>query len=136
MKNTSLGKGMVVAVCMGLAVMTATPPAVMANVPEEIQPMAENMNSYSASLDISSNGVATIKASVKPTGNYNTSVVATLQKKTDDGWKDIKTWRATGKGVYTLVSETYSVSKGTYRVYATVKAGTETKHPVSATKNY
>lgn len=136
MKNTSLVKGMAAAVCMGLAVMTVTPTVVMANVPEEIQPMAENMNSYSAYLDISSNGVATVKASVKPTGNYSTSVVAKLQRRTAEGWEDVKIWSTAGQGGYTFLSETYSVSKGTYRVYAIVKAGSETQYPISASKTY
>lgn len=135
MKNKEIRKG-IAAVCMGLAVLSAPSSAVMANVPEQIQPMAEYIRSYEASLNISSNGVATVKASVTPSGNYNTSVSAKLQRRTTNGWEDVRTWSASGKGGRTSVYETCDVSKGTYRVYAIVKAGSETRYPISATRTY
>lgn len=135
MGNKIFRKG-IVAVGMGLVLLSETPSAVLANVPEQIQPMTVYISDCNAELSISEKGVALVKVDVTSKGGSSTSINAILQKKTSDGWKDTKTWKVEGQGGYTLLSKTYLVSKGTYRVYATVKAGTETKHPVSATKTY
>lgn len=136
MKNKGIGKRIAVAVCMGLMVIAATPSAVMAKIPEQIQPMAEYILSSSASLEISSNGVAKVEVNATSRGNVSISIEAKLQRRIAERWEVVKVWTAEGKGNRTSVSETYSVSKGTYRVYATVKAGSETKYPTSATKIY
>lgn len=136
MNYNGIGKGIVAAVCMGLAVMAAAPSAVMAKVPEQVQPMADYISDCSATLRISNTGSATVEVDIMPKGSVGTSIEAILQRRTASGWENVKTWNMKKDSGYTFLSETYSVSKGTYRVYAIVKAGSETKYPVSATKTY
>lgn len=135
MGNKTLRKG-IVAVGMGLVFLSETPSAVLANVPEQMQPMSMYISDCDAKLNISEKGVAVIKVNVTSKGGSSTSIVATLQRRTAEGWEDVKTWSTAGQGGYTFLFETYSVSKGTYRVYAIVKAGSETQYPISASKTY
>lgn len=93
--------------------------------------------SSSASLTIASDGTATIEASVMgKVGVTSTSVVATLQRETSSGWDDVATWEDSNTSRRTTISETYQVSRGTYRVVATVTADGETATKTSTTEIY
>ena len=93
--------------------------------------------SSSASLTIASDGTATIEASVMgKVGVTSTSVVATLQRETSSGWDDVATWEESNASRRTTISETYQVSRGTYRVVATVTADGETATKTSTTETY
>ncbi|MBE5948589.1 MAG: hypothetical protein E7261_06105 [Lachnospiraceae bacterium] len=93
--------------------------------------------SKSATLTIASDGTATVKASVMgKVGVTSTSVVATLQRETSSGWDDVVTWEASNASRRTTISETYQVSRGTYRVVATVTADSESMTVTSTTETY
>ena len=49
---------------------------------------------------------------------------------------DVQSWESSGSGRNATIAETYSVSRGTYRVVALIKAGTESKSPISAERTY
>lgn len=57
-------------------------------------------------------------------------------KKVSGSWTNVQSWETSGSGRNASVIETYAVSKGTYRVVASIKAGTENKAPVSAERTY
>ena len=48
----------------------------------------------------------------------------------------VQSWESSGSGRNATIAETYSVSRGTYRVVALIKAGTESKSPISAERTY
>lgn len=84
-----------------------------------IGPQYVNINRASCSLTISS-GTANIIGSVQKTpSGKDIYLSCTLQKYSNGSWSNIKTWSdssSTSSSVY--ISETYSVSKGQYRVQA------------------
>ncbi len=130
-------KGITLACCFCLMATRAAPVTIQAKVPEQAQPLMAFITSYSTDLAISGNGTASVTAYVIAKSNAtNTYVKATLQKKTGSNWVNVKAWEATGNRGYTGIIETYSVSGGTYRVIATIKADSETKNVTSATKTY
>ncbi len=93
--------------------------------------------SQDVSLSISSNGVATVGARVMgKVGVTSTSVVATLQRETSSGWEDVATWEDSNASRRTTISETYQVSRGTYRVVATVTADGESATITSTIETY
>lgn len=63
-------------------------------------------------------------------------VKVTLQKKVSGSWVYVQSWESSGSGRNATIAETYSVSRGTYRVVALIKAGTESKSPISAERTY
>lgn len=93
--------------------------------------------SYAADLSISSSGEASITGYVRgKSGVTSTYVCATLQKQSGDDWIDVESWEDSSTNRNLSIVETYSVSRGTYRVVVTVTANTETKTTVSATRTY
>lgn len=74
-------------------------------------------------LDGKADCVATISTKKKS----NISITMYLQKKSGSTWSNVKTWEKTAKDVMALsLTKNYTVSKGTYRVKAVMKAGSET----------
>lgn len=137
MTAKKIRKGISLACC--LCIVAAQTPAVtvQAKVPEQAQPFMESIASYSADLAISDNGIASVTAYVIAKGNAtSTYVKATLQKKSENGWLDVKSWKNTGNGGYTGVIKTYPVSRGKYRVIATIKADSETRNVTTVTRTY
>lgn len=130
-------KGVMLFGCLCMVMVPVTPMVARANSVEQIQPCSECISWYTVNLNISNTGVARVTASVTgKVGIENVYVKATLQKKSDGGWTNVKSWQSTKKGRYASIEETYTVSKGTYRVHATFKADSETKTMLSGTKTY
>ena len=97
----------------------------------------EYISSYGTELTISSSGKASISGFIRgKTGVTDAYVKVTLQKKVSGSWTYVNSWETSGKGRNASILETYSVSRGTYRVVAYIKAGTESKSPISAEKTY
>ena len=135
MEMKKIRKWIAVTACLSMIVIQKVPMTVQAEVVEQIMPLMTYISGYSAELRISDTGKATIQAFVlsNNTSNY---IKATLQKKSGNSWINVKSWEISEHGSCTSVTETYSVSKGTYRVKATIKANSETVHATSASKTY
>lgn len=120
--------------CVGIMPITAHTMEVSEN---QIQPRMDYISSYGTELTISSSGEASVTGFVRgKTVVTNAYVKVTLQKKVSGSWTYVQSWETSGSGRNATVLETYSVSKGTYRVVASIKAGTESKSPVSAERIY
>lgn len=92
----------------------------------------------SAEADISNNsGVLTLDTKLVAKQKSNLSITMKLQKKSGTSWTTIKTWNASKSSAYSLsINETYTVSRGTYRIASTLSTGTETTTVYSATITY
>lgn len=103
----------------------------------QIEPRMTNISTYGTGLSISRDGVASISGYVrgKP-GVTSTYVEVTLQEKVSDVWIDVESWEKSGNAIGASVAETYSVSRGTYRVVMTCSADGETKTATSAERTY
>lgn len=88
------------------------------------------INQVSTSLNISSNGTATIFGFIQGTapGNY-LYLSCTLQRLTYGNWVDIVNWNTTSTSWSASIIETYQVYNGTYRVrtnyYASGSGGSD-----------
>ena len=95
------------------------------------------ISAYGTELTISKSGQASVTGFVRgKSGVDNAYVKVTLQKKVSGTWTNVKSWDKSSAGRNASIAETYSVSKGTYRVYASIKAGTESKNITSAERTY
>ena len=93
--------------------------------------------SYSADLYISDSGEASITGYVRGKSDVtSTYVSATLQKKSGNAWIDVEFWEDSSTEKNLSIVETYSVSRGTYRLVVTVSANTETKTAISGERTY
>jgi len=108
-----------------------------------ISPSFINISSSSSSLSISSQGVATVSATVTGTSGVTTksAITAELQQYKNGTWVTIATFSVSSNSYRASLSETKSVDKGyTYRVQATVTTtyGTSKESHVvtSASKAY
>lgn len=92
---------------------------------------------YSTELVISNIGLATITGEVRgKTGVTNAYVKVTLQKYASGDWVDVEDWEDSSNGRNAFISETYQVTRGTYRVVMTCSANSETKTATSAQRTY
>ncbi len=92
---------------------------------------------YSGELEISSTGLATCMGEVQgKSGVTSTYVKVALQKYINGDWHNYKIWQETNARSYTIVSETYQVMPGTYRVEMTCSANTETKTYTTPSQTY
>ena len=133
---TKLKKGIFMFGCICVFTASALPTVTKASILEQVQPYSEYSGDCGLLLTVNKNE-ANVSAYIY--GKPNTSrvsVKATLQKKTENGWVDKKTWKTEKNGNYAEISGTYTISKGTYRVHATFKADSETKTMLSGTKAY
>lgn len=102
----------------------------------QIEPRMTNIYAYHTDLSISSDGIASISGYVRgKSGVTGTYVEVTLQKKVSGAWVDVESWEDSGTR-NASVAETYSVSRGTYRVVMTCSADGETKTAISAERSY
>lgn len=102
----------------------------------EIQPRYDLTDTVTATLSISSSGVATCKGRIAPTyDDCTSSVTVRLQRKSGNSWVTLRTWTASGTGTHgSSAGGTYTLTThGTYRVYVsgTVVAYDGTQEPVS-----
>lgn len=137
MRQKNMGK--VIILCMCLMVGNILSPAIShaqeANV--QVEPRAEYITSCGAELTISDSGIAACKGSVRGTaGVSSTYVKITLQQYVSGVWQDVKSWEESSSGRSVSISNTYQVSKGTYRVVATCQANSEVKEVISASETY
>ena len=110
------------AVCVGIIPITAHAMEVS---DKQIQPRMDYISSYGTELTISDSGEASVTGFVRgKKGVTNAYVKVTLQKKVSGSWVYVQSWESSGSGRNATIAETYSVSRGTYRVVASIKAGT------------
>ncbi len=95
------------------------------------------ISTYSVDITISESGQANISGEVsgKP-GVTCAYVKVTLQEYVSGNWVDVESWERLVNERDAAVSETYPVARGTYRVYMTCSADTETKVAISEEKTY
>lgn len=97
-----------------------------------VSPLYENAKDGNAALNIS-DSTASCQTYIKAYRKTNLSITMYLQKKSGTTWTNVKTWEKTAKDVANLsLAKNYTVSKGTYRVRAIMKAGSETVTKTSA----
>jgi hypothetical protein len=124
----------ITALCIMLAMLVAAIPAIMT---EAAESRMTYIISYSADLYISDSGEASITGYVRGKSDVtSTYVSATLQKKSGNAWIDVEFWEDSSTEKNLSIVETYSVSRGTYRLVVTVSANTETKTAISGERTY
>lgn len=102
---------------------------------DPVDPMTY-ISSYGCNFTISSSGVTSLSGYIKgKPGVDDAYVLVTLQKQVSGGWSNVTSWDDQG-GRNASVSETYNVSRGTYRIEVYCSAGTESKTFDSASKTY
>lgn len=102
-----------------------------------VEPRLAYISTYSTELVISNIGLATITGEVRgKTGVTNAYVKVTLQKYASGDWVDVEDWEDSSNGRNAFISETYQVTRGTYRVVMTCSANSETKTATSAQRTY
>ena len=95
------------------------------------------ISSYETKLSISDSGSASVFGQVKgKTGVTDSYVKVTLQQSVSGAWVDVESWEASSDSRIATVSETYQVSRGTYRTVMTCSANGETKTQTSVTRTY
>lgn len=122
------------ALCIMIAMLAVAMPAIRT---EAMESRMTYIISYSADLYISNSGEASITGYVRGKGDVtSTYVSATLQRKSGNYWIDVESWEDSSTERNLSVVETYSVSRGTYRLVVTVTANTETKTAISDERTY
>ena len=114
------------------------PIVVQAEEGTEIDSRMTYISSYSTSLNISSDGVASVSGIVRGKADVTSSYVkCTLQMSVGGGWADVKSWEVSSTSTGATIAETYQLySHGTYRVYMVCRANTEEKTGTSAYRTY
>ncbi|MBQ7944956.1 MAG: hypothetical protein IJ326_12965 [Lachnospiraceae bacterium] len=129
----------VAVLCIGIA-MAGISSTIISNAQEteiQVQPRMLYINNWDTGLSISDSGIATVSGYVEGvSGVSSTSVKLTLQKNVSGSWVAVKSWEKTSSSRTASISESYQVSKGTYRVVMTCRANSETKTVTSGTKTY
>ena len=89
----------------------------------DVELMYLYVKSEKSQLNIS-NGIATIKASMKSDLGVDKSLITSrLQKKVNGEWKTIEAWTVSKAGITCSLEKTRSVNKGyEYRVFSTIKS--------------
>lgn len=101
----------------------------------EITPFLTYISSYECSLDIS-NGNAECTSSIDGNSKVtSTKITMILQKLSSGSWINVATFNATG-GNSCELERTYKISRGTYRLYCTFTANSETVTKKTASKTY
>ena len=104
---------------------------------KHIQTTMVSTSACSASLEISSAGVANVYGDMREkTGCDGVYLKVTLQKWSGGYWTKVSMWETSTSGRSTSIKKTCQVSKGKYRVVVYAKAGSETKIKTSASKIY
>ena len=124
----------ITALCIMLAMLAVVMPTIKV---EAVEPRMTYIISYSSDLYISDSGEASITGYVRGKGDVtSTYVSATLQRKSGNDWIDVESREDSSTKSSLSIMETYSVSRGTYRLVVTVTANTETKTAISDEKTY
>ena len=107
---------------------------------DAIQPRWTYLSTVGGNIDISSDAVATVTASVRAVGTVEkVSVVASLQQKRSGTWSEVKSWTVTRDSYSANMRKTWPVLRGyEYRVVITGKAmqGLRTLEQASHTVSY
>lgn len=99
-----------------------------------IQPYYTYILTVTNELEISGSQ-ALIDAKVTSQKKSDLSIEIKLQKKSGTTWTTIKTWSTNKDGAFILtLSKEQAISSGTYRLYTTFCAGSETKIDISKTR--
>lgn len=102
----------------------------------EICPFFTTISKATARLE-NSDGSFTLETQVIAKKTSDLSIVMNLQRKSGTTWTTIKTWSGSKDNANVLkLNKTYSASKGTYRISATVSAGGEKTTVTSETRTY
>lgn len=87
-----------------------------------VKPMYETAKNVRTTLSISTSGKATCYACASIDSQYSCVLTLELQKKESSGWATKKTWTANDNGAgFAYIDETRYVTRGDYRLQATVK---------------
>lgn len=136
-KNKKFLKVAIVCMCFVVGGMAVPITSQAKEVEMKIEPRMTYISTYSTDLNISNTGLATITGEVKGKNGVTSAYVkVTLQKYESGNWIDEKDWEDSQNGKNAFVSETYQIEKGTYRVFMTCSANSETKTATSAERTY
>lgn len=126
-----------VMVCFSLICMpvVADEPALETVDQSSIQLRYVQPESANVTLSISS-GTASCKTSMVSKTSKLLKITMSLQKYTSGSWKTVKTWSGSKTGTLYSLSKKATVSKGKYRVKASMKSGTEAFTKYSKTVTY
>lgn len=86
------------------------------NAKGEVSPMFIYIRTTLAELSINGSSASCIGGVWAYSPNSSCTITMCLQKQNGSSWTNLKTWTGDGSGSATL-SETYTISSGTYRVY-------------------
>ena len=108
----------------------------------DIQPMWDYVTRVTGTIDIASNGTATITADGRAghSSVTSTALTASLQQFKNGRWQEVKSWNNAASGtIVRLSSKTWPVAHGySYRVVVTITAyqGSKALESASYTKDY
>lgn len=108
-----------VAICLTLVICTFLFPVevgAIAGADRIIKPMYVDIDVYSNSFDINSNGLACVFTSVYAATADNTSVSVYLEKFNNGSWSYVNSWYGSGVGAYSYAGGDYYVAHGQYRI--------------------
>lgn len=93
------------------------------NMVSAVEPQYSHTNHVIASLSFSG-GKAHCSGTIKPSGNYDTSIIVTLYKKDESSWNYITSWSssATG-GMIATAGGSVPVEHGTYKLVTSGNVG-------------
>ena len=98
---------------------------------EDIMPMYVTIQNTSTSLTSTDSGVC-CKASKITKAKTDIKITMRLQKQSGTSWSTVKIWTSSGSSVTSLIlTKNYTVTSGTYRVKATMEAGSESQTVIS-----
>ena len=102
-----------------------------------VEPRMTYIAGYSTDLVISNAGIATITGQVRgKTGVTQAYIKVTLQKYVSGHWANIEEWENSQNARNAFISETYQVTKGTYRVVMKCSANSESKTATSVQRTF
>ena len=113
-----------ISVCLTvlLLLMTLCAPVSAATAPEEdiSTPRYTHFSAVSINLSIDALGCATATGAIQGRPGITTGIKAVLQKynSSNGTWSDIKTFNSSSTSFNCILSGSYYVARGTYRVYA------------------
>ncbi len=111
-----MGKRLMAMLTLAVLLFTNPAPSFAAERRSEISPAYSYTKKVSATLSISTEGIATCGGSVKAMASSRISLTMTLYKKAGNVWSKVTSWSTSGTGITLKLQKTYAVSKGTYKV--------------------
>lgn len=108
-------------VCL-LAMLILLSNTAFAAMPPTVEPLYDNADRVTVSLDITSSGCANCIGTVVLHGGVKANVTLTLQKSTNGtSWSSVKPWTASGSYIVSLDEDYYVMSGYYYRVKLVAK---------------